>query len=64
MAYRYPVDFTEPDHTNPVYHSGNMGVKNDGMSELRTLLLKCNGVWRQFFRTGTNDILLFQEMRG
>ena len=27
MAYRYPVDFTEPDHTNPVYHSGNMGVK-------------------------------------
>ena len=64
MTYRYPVDFTEPDHTNPVYHSGNMGVKNDGMSELRTLLLKCNGVWHQFFRTGTNDILLFQEMRG
>ncbi|EFO3933869.1 hypothetical protein DMN09_26785 [Escherichia coli] len=27
MAYRYPVDFTEPDHTNPVYHSGYMGVK-------------------------------------
>ncbi len=21
-------DFTEPDHTNPAYHSGNMGVKN------------------------------------
>ncbi|EFE9447933.1 hypothetical protein GA399_26730 [Escherichia coli] len=27
MAYWYPVDFTEPDHTNPVYHSGNMSVK-------------------------------------
>lgn len=44
MTYRYPVDFAEPDHTNPVYHSCNMDVKNDGMSELRTLLLKCNGV--------------------
>ncbi|WP_072018136.1 hypothetical protein [Escherichia coli] len=31
MTYRYPVDFTEPDHTNPVYHSGNMGVKKSGV---------------------------------
>ncbi|EGI19995.1 hypothetical protein EARG_03081 [Escherichia coli H461] len=36
MTYRYPVDFAEPDHTNPVYHSCNMDVKNDGMSELQT----------------------------
>ncbi|MCS1307498.1 hypothetical protein NX027_19780 [Escherichia coli] len=31
MTYRYPVDFTEPDHTNPAYHSGNMGVKKSGV---------------------------------
>ncbi|EFD4923487.1 penicillin acylase family protein, partial [Escherichia coli] len=24
MTYRYPVDFTEPDHINPVSQSGNM----------------------------------------
>ncbi|EEU9502926.1 HNH endonuclease, partial [Escherichia coli] len=28
MTYRYPVDFTEPDHINPVSQSGNMDVKN------------------------------------
>ncbi|EKI44079.1 hypothetical protein HMPREF1617_05136 [Escherichia coli 908675] len=33
MTYRYPVDFTEPDHTNPVYHSGNMGVKKSGVTK-------------------------------
>ncbi|EFB6610758.1 penicillin acylase family protein, partial [Escherichia coli] len=27
MTYRYPVDFTEPDHINPVSQSGNMDVK-------------------------------------
>ncbi|EMG9443408.1 hypothetical protein V5268_004667 [Escherichia coli] len=31
MTYRYPVDFIGPDHTNPVYHSGNMDVKKDGV---------------------------------
>ncbi|EAA1670751.1 hypothetical protein GO156_004969 [Salmonella enterica subsp. enterica serovar Kentucky] len=27
MTYRYPVDFTEPDHINPASQSGNMDVK-------------------------------------
>lgn len=31
MTYRYPVDFAEPDHTNPDYHSGNMDVKKSGV---------------------------------
>ncbi|OTB21065.1 hypothetical protein B9G68_26940 [Escherichia coli] len=56
MAYRYPVDFTEPDHTNPVYHSGNMGVKNFPLTGRRVWLKTKVSVGIK------NAVILFQNL--